>query len=102
MTYLTDDGLVYHALSVRLSRAKLITCLDDRYAKANFSKSGVWDKVTHGYTLISVDTRISLEYSVGLVERSRHGKKQIDLSIHFDITLTCDRARNREREIGYS
>ena len=36
-----DDGPVYHALSVHLSRAKLITRFDDRYAVAKFSKSGV-------------------------------------------------------------
>jgi len=38
-TLLTDDGLVYHALSVHLSPAKLITRLDDRYAMAKFSLS---------------------------------------------------------------
>jgi len=42
---LTDDGPVYHALSVHLSRAKLITRFDDRYAVAKFSTSEVWDKV---------------------------------------------------------
>ena len=31
---LTDDGPVYHALSVHLSRTKLITRFDDRYAAA--------------------------------------------------------------------
>jgi len=39
--WLTDDGPVYHALSVHLFRAKLITHFDDRYAVAKFSKSGV-------------------------------------------------------------
>ena len=34
-----DFGPVYHALSVHLSRAKLITRFDDRYAVAKFSKS---------------------------------------------------------------
>ena len=37
-TKLTDDGPVHHALSVHLSRAKLITRFDDRYAVAKFSK----------------------------------------------------------------
>ena len=32
-TQLTDDGPVYHALSVHLSRAKLITRFDDRYTE---------------------------------------------------------------------
>ena len=44
-TLLTDDGPVYHALSVHLRRAKLITDFDDRYAEAKFSKSGVRGKV---------------------------------------------------------
>jgi len=35
------DSPVYHALSVHLSRAKLITRFDDRYAVAKFSQSGV-------------------------------------------------------------
>jgi len=38
-TQLTDDGPVYHAVSVHLSRAKLITRFDDQYAVAKFSKS---------------------------------------------------------------
>jgi len=42
---------------------------NDRYAMAKFSK---------GSTLIFVDTRISLNHSVGLVERSLHAKKQIN------------------------
>jgi len=37
---LTDDGPVYHAVSAYLSRAKL-TVVDDNYAVAKFSKSGV-------------------------------------------------------------
>jgi len=47
-TQLTDDGPVYHALSVLHCGAKLITRFDDRYhpdsryALANFSKSRVW------------------------------------------------------------
>jgi len=48
-----DDGPVYHALSVHLSRAKLITRFDDRqaYAVATFSKSRVWSKVSEGILL---------------------------------------------------
>ena len=34
---LTDDGPVYHAVSVHLSGAKLIARFDDRYAVAKFS-----------------------------------------------------------------
>jgi len=40
-----DDGPVYHALSVHLSRAKSVTRFDDRYAVAKFPKSRVWSKV---------------------------------------------------------
>ena len=38
---LTDDGPVYHDLSVHLSRAKLTTHFYDRYAAAKFSTSEV-------------------------------------------------------------
>jgi len=46
------DGPVYHVLSVHLSRGELITRFDDRYTKAKFSKSGVWNRVPEGSTLI--------------------------------------------------
>jgi len=39
-------------LSVHLSRAKLITCFDDRYAVEKFSKSEVLDKVSEESALI--------------------------------------------------
>jgi len=42
---LTDDGPVYYALSVRLSRAKLTARFDDRYAVVKFFKSRVWSKI---------------------------------------------------------
>ena len=58
-TYLTDDGPVYHAVSVHLSLAKLITRVDDRNAVAKFSKSGVQDKVPEGSAVIFGDNRIS-------------------------------------------
>ena len=54
-TQMTDNGPVYHAWSVQLSRAKLIA-----RAVAKYSKSRVWRKVPHGSTLIFGDTRISL------------------------------------------
>jgi len=50
-TQLTDDGPVYHALSVHLSLAKLITRFDDRYAVAKIFMSGVREKVPEGSTL---------------------------------------------------
>ena len=40
------------ALGVHLSRAKLITRFDDRYAVAKFYKSRVWSKVPEGSTLV--------------------------------------------------
>ena len=51
-TQLTNDGPVYHALSVRLSRSKLITGVNDRYDVAKFSKSRVWSKVPEGSTIV--------------------------------------------------
>jgi len=36
----------------QLSRAKLITRFDDRYAVAKYSKSKVWSKIPEGSTLI--------------------------------------------------
>ena len=51
-TKLTNDSPVCHALSVHLSRAKLITRFDDQYAVAKFSKSRVCSKVPKGSTLI--------------------------------------------------
>jgi len=41
---------------------------------AKFSKSGVWDKVPEGNTLIFGDTQISVQRSVGLVEGSHHAE----------------------------
>ena len=60
---MTDDGAVYHALSVHHSRAKSITRLDDRYAETNFFLSGVLDKVPEESTLIFEDrpTHISFK-----------------------------------------
>jgi len=59
---LTDDGSVYHAVSVHLSRANLITRFDDLCAVLKFSKSRVCSKVPEGIKvpLFFGDTRISL------------------------------------------
>ena len=51
---MTDGGQVYHALSVHVSRAKLIVRFNDRYAKTNI-KSGVWNKVPERSALIFGD-----------------------------------------------
>ena len=59
---LTDDCPVYHALSVHLSRGKLTTRFDDRYAVANFFLSPEFrTKFQREVPLFSVDTRISLK-----------------------------------------
>jgi len=59
-TQLTDDGPVYHALSVHLSGAKSITRFDDRYDVAKFSESGLLDKLPEGASrLIFEDIQIS-------------------------------------------
>ena len=56
---LTDDSPVYHAPGVHLSRAKSSKRINNRYAEAKFSKSGVWDNVPDGSTLIFEVSRIS-------------------------------------------
>ena len=87
---MTDDGPVYHALSVHLSRAKLITRFDDRYAVAKFSKSGVWDKIPEGSALIFGDNLISFSHIVGRVKGSSQAKNQLDSFIRFTRTPTSD------------
>jgi len=52
---MTDDGPVYHALSVLHCRANLIIRFDDRYAVAKFYKSGVWEKVLEKSALTFLD-----------------------------------------------
>ena len=44
---MTDDGLVYQALSVHFCRAKLITHFDGQYAVAKYSKS-IWRRCGGG------------------------------------------------------
>ena len=55
-----DDGPVYHAQSVQLSRDKSVTCFNDRCAATKFSESGVLDRVLEGSTRIFGDTQIFL------------------------------------------
>jgi len=90
----TDDGPVYQALSVHLSRAKLITRFDDRYAVAKFSKSGVYDKVPEGSALIFGDNQLSFEHSVGRVEGSSRAKtSSIRSAVSIEHRLVTDRHR---------
>jgi len=82
---LTDDGPVYHALSVHLSRAMLITRFDDRYAVAKFSKYRVWYR-----NFLIIQCRIG-------------GKKlpcqnQRDSFSRLHRTLTCDRQTDRQTD----
>jgi len=83
-TKLTDDGPVYNALSVHLSRAKLF---GDRYGVAKLSPSPEFRK----QFLLFVDNCISLKHSVVLVERSLRAKNQINPFTPFDRRPTCDR-----------
>jgi len=81
---LTDDGPVYHALSDRLSRAKLVARFDDRYVKAEFAKSGVWDKVPEGSALIFVKRKCS-PYSIA-------ERKVLELIPVLGSQPACDRS----------
>ena len=63
-----------------------------------FSKSGLQEKVPEGSNFIFVDTRISLNHRVGLVDRSLHAKKQINPFIPFDTTPTCGRQTDRQTD----
>ena len=83
-------------LSVHLSRAKLITRFDDRYAVAKFSKSGVLDKVPEGSVLIFGDNRISFKHSVAWIKGSSHAENQLDSFSRFDRTPTCDRQTDED------
>ena len=89
-TWLTDDGPVYHALSVHLSRAKLTT----RFVVTNFFSLG---KSSGGkYPNIS-------SYMNFLTTQCRTGRtkppcqNQINSFIRFDRSLTCDRQTDTDR-----
>ena len=58
--------------------------------KQNFL-SPEFDKVPEGSTLIFAGTWVSLYRSVVSVKRSLRAKKELDPSIHFDRTPTCDK-----------
>ena len=64
---------MYHALSVHLSRAKLIARFDDRYFVVKFCKSEVWSKIPEESTLIFGDAYISSLHSV--VEEAKNRAK---------------------------
>ena len=55
------------------------------------AKSGVWDNVPEGSTLIFEDTHIFLQRSVGYVEGSLHTKTQLDSRSRFNAIPVCDR-----------
>ena len=82
-----------------LCRAKSITSFDNRYVEVIFSKTGVWNKVPEGSTLIFGDTWISFE-----VTQCRKGEKklscqknQLDSFGRFARTPTCDRRTQTDR-----
>ena len=58
-TLLTDDGPVYHTLSVHLSQAKLIARSTIDMPRQNFLSPEIRKTVPEESTLIFVDTRIS-------------------------------------------
>jgi len=94
-TQLTDNGTVYYAFSVHHHRAKLIARSTIDVPWRNFL-SPEFRKSSRGSTVIFVDT-VSLKYSVGLVERSLYVKRQINPSVHFEGTPTCDRHTATDR-----
>jgi len=53
----------------------------------------VLDKVSDGSTPIVEDTRIYLQHSEGQVGGSFYAKNELDASISFDRTPTCDKHR---------
>ena len=75
----------------------LYSTFDDRYAMAK--KSRVLGKSSKEKVLIFVDTRISLNRNVGLVERSLHAKKQIIPFVPFDRN-TDETDRHGDRVIA--
>jgi len=63
----------------------------------------VLDKVSDGSTPIVEDTRIYLQHSEGQVGGSFYAKNELDASISFDRTPTCDKHRqHRHTASGYS
>jgi len=95
---LTDDGPVSHALSVHLSRAKLITRSTIDVLWRNFLSPEFGAKFQRGvHALLKVGLP---EHSVVLVERSSHPKNQPDSFIRFDRTpIVTDTETRRHRAI---
>jgi len=62
---------------------------------AKFSRSGVWDKVPEGSTLIFGDVRISFQHNVGQVERKLPCQNQLDSFSRFDRTPTVNTQARR-------
>ena len=90
VSYLTDDGPVYHAPSVHL-----LTRFDDRYAVAKFSADPELRKKFHKKVGLPLFLEISkfvynTKHSVGLVEGSSLSRNQLDSFSRFDRTPTWD------------
>ena len=62
---------------------------------AKFSKSGIWDKVPEGNTLIFGDTQVSLQHGVADVEGSPYAEYQLESSISFNTIPACDGRTDR-------
>ena len=95
----TVDGPVYHVVSIYLCRAESISRFDDRYAKAKFLKSGVWDKVLEGSTLISGRYPSFLQRSAEKVKVSSHTKTDL---IHLDLSVSTELRLVTDTDIGDS
>ena len=92
---MTDDGPVYHALSVHLSRAKLITRFYNRYAEAS-PEFGT--KCQREVPLFFLDIRISFQYSVdGKKLSCQKPARFVQPFRRFDKTPTCDRQTQTDR-----
>jgi len=88
-TLLTDDGPVYHALSVHLSRAKLITRFNDRYAVAKFLSPEFGEKFQREVPLFLKIPEFPY-CGTGRLERNSPAQNQPNSFNRFDSTPTCD------------
>jgi len=101
---LTDDGPVYHALSVvDLSRSKSIKCSDDRYAEANFYKFRVRNKVSEGSALILEIAECPENRALdGLKEALIPKTSSIRVSIELRLVTDIDRRTDAVAPPGFS
>jgi len=103
----TDDELVYQALSVHFCRAKLIThfdgqiCCDGQYAVAKYSKSRVWGKVGSTLTLEGTLNFLGLKRCT-IGRKKPPCQKQLNSFSRFDTIPACDGWQTDRRTLGDS